>query len=94
MTALQKWITDPTAVAAAQKIQSTETFGRMMDVMREESPLSRNHIPFGATATDFAYAHGMQKGYEYAIKLLKAMAQQAPELPTEPEATFSKANYE
>ena len=34
----------------------------------------------------------MQKGYEFSLKILKAMGQSAPEMPEEPEATFSRSN--
>lgn len=89
---LNDWTNDSTAVASARELQQTETYNAMMKVMQEEAPLSKVPIPFGATATDYAYAHGMQKGYEYAMKILKALGQTAPELPQEPEATFSSNN--
>lgn len=89
---LNDWTNDSTAVASARELQQTETYSAMMKVMQEETPLSKVPIPFGATATDYAYAHGMQKGYEYAMKILKALGQTAPELPQEPEATFSSNN--
>ena len=89
---LSDWTNDSTAIASARELQQSQTYTEMMNVMREEMPLSKVPIPFGAAPTDYAYAHGMQKGYEYAMKILKALGQTAPELPQEPEATFSSRN--
>jgi len=89
---LNDWTKDSSAVASARELQQTETYSSMMEVMHSETPLSKIPIPFGAAPTDYAYAHGMQKGYEYAMKILKALGQSAPELPQEPEATFSSQN--
>ena len=89
---LSDWTNDSTAIASARELQQSQTYTEMMNVMREEMTLSKVPIPFGAAPTDYAYAHGMQKGYEYAMKILKALGQSAPELPQEPEATFSSQN--
>jgi len=89
---LTEWCNTPTAVANAQALQQNTTYIDMMNVMREEMPLVRIPLAFGASATDYAYAHGMQKGFEYALKVWKAMGQTAPEMPQEPEATFSPIN--
>ena len=89
---LNDWTNDSSAIASARELQQTETYSSMMEVMQGEMPLSKVPIPFGAAPTDYAYAHGMQKGYEYAMKILKALGQSAPELPQEPEATFSSRN--
>ena len=89
---LNDWTSDSSAIASARELQQTETYSAMMEVMQGEMPLSKIPIPFGAAPTDYAYAHGMQKGYEYAMKILKALGQSAPELPQEPEATFSSQN--
>lgn len=91
---LAQWIKTPSAIKHAQRLQSTETFKEMMNVMEEEKPLNRTGLPFGALPTDYAYALGMQKGYDHALKVLKAMGQTAPEPPEEIEATFSKDNYD
>lgn len=89
---LTEWCNSPTAVANAHALQQNATYIEMMNVMREEMPLVRIPLAFGASATDYAYAHGMQKGFEYALKVLKALGQSSPELPQEPEATFSPTN--
>lgn len=93
MMTLKNWTTTPSAVAAAVELQSTETYKQMLEVLMEEMPLSRVPLPFGSCATDYAYAHGMQKGYEYALKVLRALGQHAAQLPREPESTFSASNY-
>jgi hypothetical protein len=89
---LTDWTNNKSAIADARQLQSTEIYKMMQEVLAEETPLSRVPIPFGASPTDFAYAHGMQKGYEYALKVLKALGAEAPEIPQEPEATFSSSN--
>ena len=89
---LQEWTTNPTAVEKAAALQKGETYREMMEVMRDEMPLTRIPLPFGSPPTDYVYAHGFQKGYEYAVKLLKALGQPQSELPPEPEATFSNTN--
>jgi len=91
---LTEWTTTAAAVANARKLMEEQTFKEMMEVMREEMPLVRIPLAFGASATDYAYAHGMQKGYEYNLKILKALGESAPERPKEPEATFSSNNNE
>ena len=91
---LQEWTGTATAVDQARSLMNKKTFKEMMEVMREEMPLVRVPLAFGASATDFAYAHGMQKGYEFALKILKATGETTPELPKEPEATFSSNNNE
>jgi|TARA_R100001163_G_scaffold55588_1_gene43098 hypothetical protein len=91
---LNEWTQTAAAVANARVLMEGQTFKEMMEVMRDEMPLVRVPLAFGASATDFAYAHGMQKGYEFALKVLKAMGESAPELPKEPEATFSSTNNE
>lgn len=92
MTTLNDWTNDSTAIASAKKVLQGETFKLMMEVMQSEMPLTKIPLPFGAAATDYAYAHGMQKGYDYALRILKAMGESSPELPQEPEATFSAKN--
>ena len=89
---LLEWTNDPTAVANARQLQESETWNAMMEVLADEMPLSTVPLAFGSTATDYAYAHGMQKGYEYTCKILKALGETAPELPKEPESTFSAEN--
>ena len=89
---LTEWTASATSVDKARKLMSGATFRAMEEVLRAESPLVRVPLPFGASATDFAYAHGMQKGYEFTLKVLKAMGEATPQLPEEPEATFSRSN--
>lgn len=89
---LTDWTKNKTAIADARQLQNTPIYKMMQEVLAEETPLSRVPIPFGASPTDFAYAHGMQKGYEYALKILRALGTEAPEIPQEPEATFSNTN--
>ena len=91
---LNEWTQTAAAVANARVLMEGQTFKEMMEVMRDEMPLVRVPLAFGASATDFAYAHGMQKGYEFALKVLKAMGESAPELTKEPVATFSSYNNE
>jgi predicted dienelactone hydrolase len=91
---LTEWTNTASAIEQARELMAGETFKEMMGVMAEEMPLVRVPLPFGSTATDYAYAHGMQKGYEFALKVIKALGQAAPELPVEPEATFSRSNNE
>lgn len=90
---LKEWKSKPTAVQHAKRIQSTETYKEMIGVLREEAPLNRTGLPFGAMPTDYAYALGMQKGYDHAMKVLAAMGEASPAMPEEIEATFSKDNY-
>ena len=89
---LNDWTNDPKAVESAKTLQRGETYTMMMEVMRSEMPLTKIPLPFGASPTDYAYAHGMQKGYDYALRILKAMGESSPEMPQEPEATFSSQN--
>jgi hypothetical protein len=89
---LQEWTSNPTAVASAKKLQESETWSKMMDVLADEMPLTSIPLAFGSSATDYAYAHGMQKGYEYTRKILIALGETAPEMPKEPESTFSAEN--
>ncbi len=91
---LTEWTSTTSAVGQAKALMAGETFKEMMGVMAEEMPLVRVPLPFGSTATDYAYAHRMQKGYEFALKVIRAMGQAAPEMPQEPEATFSPQNNE
>lgn len=89
---LNDWTGKPTLIEKAAELQQTPIYKEMIQVMREEMPLSKIPLPLGSNGTDFAYAHGMQKGFEYALKTLEALGQTAPELPQEPEATFSVNN--
>jgi hypothetical protein len=89
---LTEWTGSPSSVEEARELMGGATFKAMKDVLHEESPMVRVPLPFGSSATDYAYAHGMQKGYEFALKVLRAMGQSAPEMPEEPEATFSRSN--
>ena len=89
---LAEWTASASAVDKARKLMHGATFRAMVEVLRDEAPLVRVPLPFGSTATDYAYAHGMQKGYEFALKVLKAMGETTPEMPEEPEATFSRSN--
>jgi predicted dienelactone hydrolase len=89
---LAEWTASASAVDKARKLMHGTTFRAMVEVLRDEAPLVRVPLPFGSTATDYAYAHGMQKGYEFALKILKATGETTPEIPEEPEATFSRSN--
>ena len=89
---LAEWTASASAVDKARTLMHVATFLAMVEVHRDAAPLVRVPLPFGSTATDYAYAHGMQKGYEFALKILKAMGETAPEMPEEPEATFSRSN--
>ena len=89
---LAEWTASASAVDKARKLMHGAPVRAMVEVLRDEAPLVRVPLPFGSTATDYAYAHGMQKGYEFALKILKAMGETAPEMPEEPEATFSRSN--
>ena len=58
---LNEWTQTAAAVANARVLMEGQTFKEMMEVMRDEMPLVRVPLAFGASATDFAYAHGMGK---------------------------------
>ena len=89
---LTEWTASASAVDKARKLMGGATFKAMEGVLRDEAPMVRVPLPFGSSATDYAYAHGMQKGYEFSLKVLRAMGESAPDMPEEPEATFSRSN--
>jgi len=89
---ITEWTARPALIEQAAQLQRLTTYQQMMGVMREEMPLSKIPIPLGSNSNDYAYAYGMQAGYEYALKMLKSLGETTPELPQEPESTFSINN--
>jgi hypothetical protein len=89
---LNEWKKDAVAVANAQKLMKGETFIEILEIMRDESPLIRTPTPFGASAIDHTYAHGMQAGFVYALAMLNEFKKAQPIIPPLPEADFSPNN--
>mgnify|MGYP003319335244 CR=1 FL=1 len=86
---LTQWRTESTLTKAARTLHKNKTLIQMMGVLKNELPTNRTLPAMGASATDFAYAYGVEVGFRQCIATLEAMAIDAP-VTTEPEATFEK----
>ena len=89
---LHEWRKDPVAVESAKKVLKGGTMKKLLEIANQEAPILRHSVPFGAPPTDYAYAHGMQRGFVYALEVIQRAGVLECELPDPPESTFSPEN--